>query len=161
MALIDNEDVNVTFKNLELFKEKLQTLNDKLPAILDDFKKYYVFFYENQENDEYKNSFENIKSNLTQIKSDLIILSNGVNSSTNELNEKLLKLDLLIKQEKKINSELKSKLGIVEDKNNAASELLHDYKYIYSEEYMRNWALFLGILIVVGSIAKINRNYIS
>jgi hypothetical protein len=158
MTPMYNEDAVVTFKNPAIFNEKVETLNQQLPAILGDFKKYYVFYNKNPENQEYQNSFENIKSNLNKVNSDLFILSNDVQASTNELNKKLLELNMLIQQEKEINKELKLKLGIVEHKNNAATELLHDYKYIYSEEYLRNWALFVGILIVGLSIAKINKN---
>lgn len=159
MTLIDNENADETFKTPIIFKEKLQTLNQQLPAILDDFKKYYVLF--NKDPEVYQNSFRNIESNLTQLNSDLFIVSNDVHASTNELNKKLLDLNVLIKQEKEINKELKLKLGIIENKNNAATELLHDYKNIYSEEYLRNWALFVSILIVGASIAKINKNPIS
>jgi len=44
MTNIDNEDITDNFKTPGIFKEKLQTLNNQLPAILADFKKYYVFF---------------------------------------------------------------------------------------------------------------------
>jgi hypothetical protein len=161
MPLIDNEDITDNFKTPGIFKEKLQTLNEQLPAILDDFKKYYVFFYKNQEYPEYQNLFENIKGNLNKISSDLFILSNDVESSTNEINKKLLTLNGLIQTEKERNRELKLKLGIVEHKNNAATELITDYKNIYSEEYLRNWALFVSILITLGVISKINRNPVS
>ena len=161
MPLIDNEDITDNFKTSEIFKEKLKTLNQQLPAILDDFKKYYVFFYKNPEYPEYQNLFENIKGNLNKISSDLFILSNDVESSTNEINKKLLTLNGLIQTEKERNRELKLKLGIVEHKNNAATELISDYKNIYSEEYLRNWALFVSILIIGGVISKINRNPVS
>jgi hypothetical protein len=161
MPLIDNEDINDNFKTPEIFKEKLQTLNQQLPAILDDFKKYYVFFNKNPEYPEYQNLFENIKGNLNKISSDLFILSNDVQSSTNEINKKLLDLNVLIQTEKDRNRQLKLKLGIVEDKNNAATELIYDYKNMYSEEYLRNWALFVSILIVGGVISKINRTHVS
>ena len=49
MANISDEDIINNFKTPGIFKEKLQTLNNQLPAILADFKKYYVFFNKNQE----------------------------------------------------------------------------------------------------------------
>ena len=161
MPLIDNEDITDNFKTPGIFKEKLQTLNQQLPAILDDFKKYYVFFNKNPEYPEYQNLFENIKGNLNKISSDLFILSNDVQSSTNEINKKLFALNDLIQTEKERNRQLKLKLGIVEHKNNAATELISDYKNIYSEEYLRNWALFVSILIIGGVISKINRTPVS
>ena len=63
----------------------------------------------------------------------------------------------LFKEEKERNHELKVSLGIVEHKNNAATELISDYKNIYSEEYLRNWALFISILIIGNAISKINK----
>jgi hypothetical protein len=157
MTIIDDEDITNNFKTPGIFKEKLQTLNKQLPAILDDFKKYYVFFNKNPEYPEYQTSFENIKGNMTKLSSDLFMLSNDVQSSTNELNKKLFALNVLIQEEKERNRDLKLSLGIVEHKNNAATELISDYKNIYSEEYLRNWALFISILIIGNAISKINK----
>jgi galactitol-specific phosphotransferase system IIB component len=161
MTIIEDDDITNNFKTPGIFKEKLQTLNKQLPAILDDFKKYYVFFNKNPEYPEYQTSFENIKGNMTKLSSDLFVLSNDVQSSTDELNKKLFALNILIQEEKERNRELKLKLGIVEHKNNAATELISDYKNIYSEEYLRNWGLFLSILIIGTSISKISKNPVS
>jgi galactitol-specific phosphotransferase system IIB component len=161
MALFDDEGINDNFKNPEVLKEKLQTLNQQLPAILVDFKKYYVFFNKNPEYPEYQIYYENIKGNLTKISSDLFILSNDVDSSTQQINKKLVYLNVLIQREKKINHELKIKLEIVENKNNASTELIYDYKQIYNIEYLRNWALFFSILIIGLSISKINNKYVA
>jgi hypothetical protein len=98
---------------------------------------------------------------MTKLSSDLFVLSNDVQSSTDELNKKLFALNILIQEEKERNRELKLKLGIVEHKNNAATELISDYKNIYSEEYLRNWGLFLSILIIGTSISKISKNPVS
>jgi len=157
MTIIDDEDITNNFKTPGIFKEKLQTLNNQLPAILDDFKKYYVFFNKNPEYPEYQTSFENIKGNMTKLSSDLFMLSNDVQASTDELNKKLFALNVLIQEEKERNRDLKLSLGIVEHKNNAATELISDYKNIYSEEYLRNWALFISILIIGNAISKINK----
>ena len=161
MTTITDEDISDNFKTPGIFKEKLQTLNQQLPAILDDFKKYYIFFNKNPEYPEYQNSFENIKGNMNKLSSDLFMLSNDVEYSTGELNKKMFALNVLIQKEKERNRESKLKLGIVEHKNNAASELISDYKNMYSEEYLRNWALFVSILILGVSISKIRKNPVS
>ena len=63
-------------------------------------------------------------------------------------------MDVLIRKEKKKNRELKLKLGIIEHKNSAASELIYDYKEMYESDYLRNWALFLSIVVVGLTISK-------
>jgi uncharacterized protein YecE (DUF72 family) len=157
MSNINYEDSIDNFKTPVIFKEKLKTLNKQLPAILDDFKKYYVFFNKNPEYPEYQNLFENIKANMTKLGSELFMLSNDVQSSTNEINVKLFSLDKLIHNEKERNRKLKKSLGIAENENNAATELITDYKYMYSEEYLRNWALFLSIAVIGVFISKIKK----
>ena len=98
---------------------------------------------------------------MNKLSSDLFMLSNDVEYSTGELNKKMFALNVLIQKEKERNRELKLKLGIVEHKNNAASELISDYKNMYSEQYLRNWALFVSILILGVSISKIRKNPVS
>lgn len=151
-----NEETELNnYKETVIFKEKLEILNNQLPAILDDFKKYYVFYNKNPEYSEYQQMFENIKSNLTKINSDLFTLSNNVESNTDDLNKKLFALDILIKREKQRNRELKQKLGIVEHKNNTSSEMISNYKEIYDSGYLRNWGLLLSIFVGIFTIKNV------
>lgn len=150
-----NKNIDDNFKNPEVLREKLKTLNEKLPPILDDFKKYYVFFNKNPEYPEYQNIFENVKNNLNTLNSDLFVLSNEVDVSTDKINKQLFILNKLIKQEKEKNRKLKKELGIVDHKNNAAIELIYDYKKIYKSEYLRNWSLFFCIIVIGTSILRI------
>jgi hypothetical protein len=138
--LLDN------YKNPLEFKEKVESLKQQLPSILEDFKKYYIFYNKNPEYPEYQQMFENIKSNLNKISSQLFVLSNEVETGTDDLNQKLFALDILINIEKKKNRELKKKLGIIGHKNNATSEMIDNYEEIYESQYLRNWALFFSII---------------
>ena len=90
-----------------VFLSKINTLKEKLPSILDDFKKYYIFYNKNPEYTEYQQMFENIKS-----------------------------------------QQLKKKLGIVEKKYNGSDELISDYKEMYNLDYLTNFSLFYGIVLL-------------
>jgi hypothetical protein len=158
--MLQNKNIDDNFEKPEVFREKLKTLDEKLPPILDDFKKYYVFFNKNPEYPEYQNIFENVKNNLNSLNSYLFVLSNEVDVSTDKINEKLIILNNLINHEKEKNRELKKELGIADHKNNAAIELIYDYKQIYKSEYLRNWSLFFCIIIIGMSISKTNNNKI-
>lgn len=154
MVLEFNEDEFNNFPQPSQYTQKLQTLQSQLPAILADFRKYYVFYNKNPEYQEYQQMFENIKSNLNQINAEVFSLSNNIESNTDKINQKLFILDTLIKKERVKNKELKIKLGIVEHKNNASVELISDYKDMYESGYVRNWGLFLSIIIVAIAIKK-------
>jgi hypothetical protein len=143
------------FKEPIKFTEKLETLQSQLPPILDDFKKYYVFFNKNPEFDEYEQMFQNVKGNLNKINSELFLLSNEVQVNINFLNKHFLQLDILIKDAKEKNKKLKKKLNIVEHKGNAATEMIDDYREIYETRYLRNWGLLLSTGIVLITISKL------
>ena len=157
MDLHDTKDITNTFPDSSKFREKIATMNSQLPAMLDDFKKYYVFFNKNPDYPEYQQMFQNIQSNLNKMNSDLFVLSNDVQSETDTMNKTLFKLDALIKEERKKNRRLKARLGIVEHKINASSEMISDYMEMYDSGYLRNWGLFLSILAVGGIISKMYR----
>jgi len=142
-------DENISnFEQPKQFLQNLDTLQTQLPAILEDFKKYYVFYNKNPEYQDYQTNFQNIKGNLNNINGQLFSLLNSIESNTDNLNKKLFSLNQLINKEKEINSKLKKKLGIVVNKNEVAFELISDYKNIYNSEYLRNWALCIATIIV-------------
>ena len=141
----------------EVFSNKVNTLEQQLPAILDDYKKYYVFYNKNPEFEEYQQSFEKIKTNLKTTYADLFSITNGVKVNTNDINDKLAALNILILKERQKNRRLKILLGYAEKKNNGADEMVSDYKEMYELEYLRNWGLFLGVVITslaLGSFFK-------
>lgn len=155
MDLFNNNENTINHTKTEQFTQKLETLQSQLPSILEDFKKYYVFYNKNPEYPEYQQLFQNIKSNLNTVNSELFTLSNDVQSNIDKLNSDFSSIDTLIKNAKEKNVQLKKSLGIVEHKNNAAFEMITDYKKMYENGYLRNWALFLSILVVGSTIAKI------
>jgi hypothetical protein len=147
MALIDTQNSNLNnFDNPQQFIIKLKTLHQKLPHVLDDFIKYYIFYNKNPDYPEYSQMFENIKSNLNNINSTLFTLSNSVDVNINNLSTHLFTLNTAIKKEKIINRKLKHKLGILEQQMDSTDEMIDDYSQMYDERYLHNCALFLSIL---------------
>jgi hypothetical protein len=149
-ALFKNGKIEQTLdaKNSDEFTNNLTVLTEQLPLILEEFKKSFVLFNKKPEYADYQNMFANAKNNLVKIGSEAFSISNNVQFVTNELNQKLICLNAGIMKEKEMNRQLKKKLGILENKNNASSELIHDYKEMYNETYLRNWGLFLSIIVV-------------
>ena len=137
-----------------VFLSKINTLKEKLPSILDDFKKYYIFYNKNPEYTEYQQMFENIKSNLQSINSELFMTSNNIEKDTESINNRLQKINILIRKEKMKNQQLKKKLGIVEKKYNGSDELISDYKEMYNLDYLNNFALLFGVILLGGVLVS-------
>ena len=151
--LIINDDIN--FNDPAIFTEKINTLKEQLPAILSDFKKSYISYKRNPGNPEYEQVFENIKANLNKINSQVFTISNDINVNTDDINKKLLTINILIKKEKEKNEILKRRLNIVERNNNKSTELISNYKEMYDSEYLRNWGIFLSLIAALTFISKV------
>lgn len=132
--------------------KQIEEYESSLNLSLDEFKKLYTITKMHPTNEEYQSLYQNAISNLSLILSKLFSLSNEIQTKTEKLNKDLFQFDSIIKTEKTKNIELKRKLGIVENKTNASSELIDDYKDIYESRYLRNWSLFLSSIFCIIAI---------
>jgi len=147
---IDQDKITqYSFPESNSFLSKIETLSAKLPGMLEDFKKYYIFYNKFPNYSEYKNMFSNIKNNLQSVNSDIFVITNDVEKNIALLNDKLVKYDGYIDSEKSKNVLLKKKLGIVETKFDGSDEMVQNYTELYNIYYTKNFALFLGILIAI------------
>ena len=152
-----DENILITNKTEE-YRRQLETKKTQLPTMLLDFQRYYVLYNQNTSSDANRNMLQSIEGNITTLSNDLFNLSNTVEVDIDKMNKELVELDDLIKKEKDINRTLKLKLGIVENKNNAASEMISNYKQYYDYGYLRNWGLFLSIIVAGVTISKVFKN---
>ena len=149
------EYMNKTFIKPEHFNEKINELNESIDYLLNEFKKIFILSKMNSANQEYQQQFTSIVDGLNNIQSTLFTMSNDIQLNINNLNKYMITLNKNIENEKITNIKLKKKLGIVENKNIAASTMIDDYRYIYDELYLRNWALGLSIMIILYTIKNI------
>ena len=154
MDLTQDNNLTSNLIQPDIFLSQIHSLVEKLPHILDDFIKYYIFYNKNPEVNEYQQMFENIKGNLQKITSELSANSTNIEKNTGDINKKLFKVNVLIKKEKLENKLLKRKLGIIEDQYDGSDELISNYKDIYNLNYIKNFALFMGIILSCILMAK-------
>lgn len=148
-------NANDNFMKPEQFKEKISELNGSVQLLLGEFKKIYILSRMHPSNQEYQQQYASMIGGLNQIQSKLFTTSNDVQINIDKLNKAMIALNIQIQKEKEKNKELKKKLGFVENKSSAASEMISDYNHIYDERYLRNWALGLSTLICIVAISKL------
>jgi len=152
---LGNNSYEDNFSKSSTFKNKINDLDSGINILLDEYKKLYVLVGVNPNNQEYQQQYQNTVNNLDSVMSKMFSVSNDIQGNVNNINKTLVQYDILIKEEKKVNSDLKVKLGIVENKNNAAYEMITDYKDIYDKRYLRNWSLILGSIICLVAIKTV------
>lgn len=134
------------FESPNTFLSAVETLQQQIPSILDDFSKYYVFLNNNPNDSEYQQMFSNIKSNLNNIQSQLFTITNNIEKNTNTISNNLEILNKNIQELKNQNKNLKKKFNVLTQKKNSATELIQNYKQLYDNGYLRNWGLLLSIV---------------
>lgn len=149
---------NNDYQTPQQYTEQLEQLNGSIDLLLSDFRKNYVMSKMNPESEDIQQQYSNSVANINQVQSKSFTISNDIQSNIDQISKKLLEVNLLIDIERKRNVELKKKLGMVTDKNNAATEMIYNYKQMYNENYLRNWALFLSITICIYTISKVYKN---
>ena len=154
MEYTDEQQFMAQFIKPEFFTERVKTLEQQLPPILDEFNTYFVLYNKTPNYPEYENIFNNIKQNLNSLGASLFMVSNDVDTNIDNINKAFKALDILINRERKRNRELKRRLGIVETEANSSKEMIHDYNEMYDDDYLRNWGLFLSTVVVGVSISK-------
>jgi len=152
--LLNNNNID-NFIKPENFTEKISEFKNGLNLILDDFKKYFVLYKMYPENEEYQQQFSNATDNVKNVLAKFFTLSNDVQINIDDISKKLLVFDELINKERQKNKELKIKLGIIEHKHNASSEMISNYKDIYDIKYLRNWALGLSAILCIFTISRV------
>jgi hypothetical protein len=155
MSNITDNTPSQNFTDPSIYIQKLQTIKQQLAPILDDYKQAYINYNMDPGNLEYQQVYYNLQANLTTISSGLDSLETEVQNSTDELNDSLAGINEEIIAEKETNAELKLQLGMVENTNNASSEMISNYKQMYEYGYLKNWGLALSILGVLIAISRV------
>jgi hypothetical protein len=142
-------DLNINKNNFvdpSNYYNSINTIKQQLPSILDDFKKYYVFYNNVPDYPEYQTMYENIKNNINNLNSQLFTITNNVDSSIEEINTSLTTLNTLINKEKSKKNKLQTKQDDLIEQNNSTHEMIQNYDQIYELEYLKNWGLFGSLL---------------
>lgn len=137
------------------YLSEIETIQDKLPSVLDDFKKYYVFYNKNPTYTEYQTILENLKSDLNSMNSELFKISNNVEQNINSISTKFAELNKLIQNEKATNHRLMSMYKGVKQSFTGSKLMIHEYKQIYNQKFMNNCFILIGIIVNGIVLAKI------
>jgi len=140
------ENQEIMIASASEYKEKANILKEKLSGLISDFTKYYVFYHKNPNYSEYQNIFENIKTNLNNIMTELFVISNNVEKDNTKINKELKILNIDIEKEKIKNAKLKNTLVNLINKYNSSDIMIDDYKQIYNINYLKNFTVLVGII---------------
>jgi hypothetical protein len=140
MSKIDDDENNTKTKILNLKKTFLMALKN--------FKKNYVNYNLNNDNDEYKNIFLTSKSQLQELNTNLFDLTNQMKNkilSNHSNNQNEIKS---LEESEKMYDITIDQLNNVGDKNRASNILIDDYQDMYDKQFYNNFQIIIGIFVL-------------
>jgi hypothetical protein len=137
------------------YNNKIKDLSNTFFYVLDDLKKYYVYFHLHPESNEYQNFYETSKSQLQQIMIQMFTIGKNIQLDIESINEQMIQLQDRIKYERVNSNKLSNMSNNIEMSNNGSNVLINDAKKLYNVQYLNNIELFIGILICGGLLFKI------
>ena len=146
----NNDLINPAF-----FTERLNTLNQQLPPLLDEFQQAYVFYNMAPGYGEYQNNFFNIRNNIIGVNAQLFMVTNGIENSINVINEKLTEINVSIEKEKTQNNILTRETSNIDNRIDSSKQRIDDSVETYKLKYINNFSIFIGIVIGILACKKI------
>jgi len=137
------------------FREKIKTLKSQFPAILSEYKKNYDLYSKDTNNQTKLSVYNTSNSQVAKCIRDMRDITLTLKAQNNEFGAIISQLNSLIAKEQKKNIKLKGKMEKMKSVSNGSSMLVSDYKENYTESNMRNWAMFIGIVVICISSLKI------
>ena len=143
------------FEQPDFFLSTINILQQQFVSVLDDYKKYYVLFKINKKSSEYNTIFQNIKTTLSNINTQIDTNIQLINSNIININNYLLNINNEINTLKNDNKMLQYKLKTSSNNQNSTDEMVDDYITLYNLQYMNNFTIIVGFVILFISYKKI------
>jgi hypothetical protein len=129
------------------YRTRLDDLQKQMPSVLEDYKKIYVEYNKSPENNQ--RSYDTIMGNITNVNVQLRKIQVEVDADITNFNNDMSEINKKISDNKNKNIEYKELLGDTTYKSNSADIMYSDYKELYESAYLKNWALFMGVIVSV------------
>jgi len=129
------------------YRTRLDDLQKQMPSVLEDYKKIYVEYNKSPENNQ--RSYDTIMGNITNVNVQLRKIQVEVDADITNFNNDMSEINKKISDNKNKNIEYKELLGDTTYKSNSADIMYNDYKELYESAYLKNWALFMGVIVSV------------
>lgn len=136
--------------NLIKIEDRISTIEKTYKSAIDDLKNYYILSETYPNNDEYRNFFNNIKTEIEQYSLSLVNISKDIMRELKNIETNVIDKSNKLENQKKIYEKLSKIYNDLEQKQNGSSLFINDSKELYNEQYYRNLHLFVGIGGLIG-----------
>ncbi len=136
-------------------KNEIEIINNQIPIVLKNYKKYFIFFHKNPEVVEYQQFYTQYKSQLEQLNTQLGQIHKSIDEKIVKLNKLVGIANIELKDKKTEFAELIKNFEHYKQTLDGAEQMIDDFKTLYNKEYYKNVQLIVGIVITIILITKL------
>jgi hypothetical protein len=147
----EDDSYSNTGMNHEITKQmggKLKIIIEKLPGLLEEYKKYFIFFHKNPEVAEYQQIYVQYKSQLQTTNKELTDLGENVEQTILQTNKNISGESSTLTDKKQHFKQLILGFEHYQGSLSGADQMIEDFKTLYNIQYYKNVQIIYGIGII-------------
>ena len=131
------------------FEKQADILNQRFYLLLEDFKKTFLLFKENERYQLNRNKFQTATNQLQNCYKDIVLLDNKIENKTNSSLKGMRDEKKNNKILKETNDQLKKRLESLEHGETTSDQMYDDTKILYMQQYIRLGIIILGLIVLL------------
>lgn len=131
------------------FEKQAEILNQRFYLLLEDFKKTFLLFKENERYQLNRNKFQTATNQLQNCYKDIVLLDNKIENKTNSSLKEMRDEKNNNKMLKEKNDKLKNRLESLEHGETTSDQMYDDTKILYIQQYIRLGIIILGLIVLL------------
>ena len=147
-----------TSTSADIFDSKIKDTKSQFSSVLDDFKKYYVYYNKNPEVNEFQNYYFNSKSQIKTLSKQLYQITESINKTIQDLDNSMSQISDKIEKEKSWNLKTTKILNNILNSKNGSKIMINDVKTDYNTQFYNNLELVFGIAFMSILISLLIKN---
>lgn len=132
----------------EQTQNQLKIITEKIPGLLEDYKKYFIFFHKNPEVVEYQQIYVQQKTELQNTNKDLVKLGEQTELSIAKLHKMMEQENTTLNDKKSQYQELIKGFEYYQSTLLGTEQMTDDFNTLYNIQYYKNVQMLFGIGIV-------------
>jgi len=128
------------------YEDDLNAIKSSYECNMNTFKEYYTLtkMYPNDES--YADTYNTSRSNLIKLSKNLFLMNNLIQKDIDDLKNNSTDVNRNIEENESKKSGLVSHLNFITGEVNGAVQMSQDYKLLYTQQYMSNISMIIGII---------------
>ena len=145
-----NSEANsgMNHKTTKTINNKIKIIVEKLPGLLEDYKKYFIFFHKNPEIAEYQQIYVQYKSQIQNTNKELTALGENIEKTILQINTNISSESSTLTDKKQHFKKIIAGFDYYQGALSGADQMIDDFKTLYNNQYYKNVQIIYGIGII-------------